>query len=271
MVGGGPAGLEAARAAAERGHRVVLAEASSRIGGNFRLAGMQPRRAQILDLLDWYERQLQKLQVEVRTNAYLDADDVAEMAADHVILATGSVSPETGFQKALPHLEALPGIERGNVFSVEAVMARQARPGKRVLLFDEGGGWRGCGTAWKLAEDGHRVTILSPDPLIGKELQRSAADAPLRRTLKRLGVDWMLEVSIAEWRGDGALVLDHATGERAFVAADALVLATTNMAENSLAAALRERGIVFDEIGDCAAPRQAPYAFHEGRKAALAL
>jgi len=99
----------------------------------------------------------------------------------------------------------------------------------------------------------------------------TGADAPLRRTLKRLGVDWMLEVSIAEWRGDGALVLDHATGERAFVAADALVLATTNMAENSLAAALRERGIVFDEIGDCAAPRQAPYAFHEGRKAALAL
>ncbi|MCU0790938.1 MAG: FAD-dependent oxidoreductase, partial [Nitratireductor sp.] len=271
VVGGGPAGLEAARVAAERGHRVVLAEASNRLGGNFRLAGMQPRRAQILDLIEWYERQLEKLQVEVRTNCYVEAADIAQFGADEVILATGSLSPETGFQKALPHVETLPGIERGNVFTVESVMARQARPGKRVLVFDEGGGWRGCGTAWKLAEEGHEVTIISPDGIIGKELQRSAADAPLRRTLKKLGVRWMLEVSIAEWRGDGAMVLDHATGESSFVPADSLVMATTNMAANMLAQELREAGGQFIEIGDCAAPRQAPYAFHEGRKIALGL
>ncbi|HSO47736.1 MAG TPA: FAD-dependent oxidoreductase [Rhizobiaceae bacterium] len=271
VVGGGPAGLEVARVAAERGHRVVLAEASNRLGGNFRLAGMQPRRAQILDLIEWYERQLEKLQVEVRTNTYLDAADIEGFGADHVILATGSMSPETGFQKALPHLETLPGIGNGNVFTIEAVMARQARPGRRVLLLDEGGGWRGCGTAWKLAEDGHDVTIISPDPLIGKELQRSAADGPLRRTLKKLGVKWRLEASIAEWRGDGALVLDHATGETDFIAADSLVLATTNMAANALALEMHDAGGAFIEIGDCAAPRQAPYAFHEGRKIGLEL
>src|SRR5258706_9238946 len=60
VVGGGPAGLEAARAAAERGNRVTLLEASDKLGGQFRLAGMQPRRAQILDLLDWYENELQR-------------------------------------------------------------------------------------------------------------------------------------------------------------------------------------------------------------------
>lgn len=59
VIGGGPAGLEAARVAAERGHEVALAEASNRLGGNFLLAGMQPRRAQILDLIAWYERQLE--------------------------------------------------------------------------------------------------------------------------------------------------------------------------------------------------------------------
>lgn len=169
VVGGGPAGLEAARAAAERGHRVILAEASSRLGGNFLLAGLQPRRAQILDLIGWYERQLTKLGVEIRLNSYVEASDVEAIGADAVILATGSYSPDTGFQKALPSVETLPGIEKGNVFTIEAVMARQARPGKRVLLLDEGGGWRGCGTAWKLAEDGHLVTMLSPDPFIGKE------------------------------------------------------------------------------------------------------
>jgi NADPH-dependent 2,4-dienoyl-CoA reductase/sulfur reductase-like enzyme len=269
-VGGGPAGLEAARVAAARGHRVILAEASSRLGGNFLLAGMQPRRGQILDLIQWYERQLEKLKVDVRLNCYVEASDIQDYGADSVILATGSYSPESGFQKALPASGTLPGLEKGNVFTVEAVMARQARPGKRVLLLDEGGGWRGCGTAWKLAEDGHEVTILSPEPFVGKELQRTTADVPLRRILKKLKVKWLLEASALEWHGNGATVVDHNTGEQFFVEADCLVLATTNMPANWLAEALEEAP-PFVQIGDCAAPRQAPYAFYEGRKVALEL
>ena len=269
VVGGGPAGLEAARAAAERGHKVVLAEASDRLGGNFRLAGMQPRRAQITDLIEWYERQLDKLGVEIRLNSYLEAADVIAEGADHVILATGSLPPETGFQKAFPHLDTLPGLEKGNVHSVESVMARQARPGNRVLLLDEGGGWRGCGTAWKLAEDGHQVTLLTPDPLVGKELQRTAADFPLRKALAGLGVRFVTEASILEWHGDGATVLSHACGSQQRIDADCLVLATTNVAADWLAQELRAEGIAFVEIGDGVAPRQAPYAIYEGRKAAL--
>ena len=269
VVGGGPAGLEAARVSAERGHEVILAEASSRLGGNFLLAGMQPRRAQILDLIAWYERQLEKLGVEVRLNSYIEAGDIDPSQADVVIVATGSYSPETGFQKALPTIGTMPGIERGNVLTVEAVMARQARPGNRVLLLDEGGGWRGCGTAWKLAEDGHQVTIVTPDPFVGKELQRTAADVPMRQALRKLGVEWIVESSIAEWHGNGATILDHNTACRRFVEADALVTATTNFAADWLSPGLAERGLASHPIGDCAAPRQAPYAFFEGRKAGL--
>lgn len=271
VVGGGPAGLEAARVAAERGHRVILAEASARLGGNFLLAGQQPRRAQILDLIEWYERQLQKLQVEVRLGTYVEADDIPSFGVDQVILATGSLPDEAGFQKALPDIPALPGIEKGNVYSVEAIMARQAQPGQRVLVLDEAGGWRGCGTAWKLAAEGCDVTVLSPDPLIGKELQRTAADGPLRRKLKELGAHWRTEVSVLEWHGDGATIVDHNTASREFIAADTLVMATTNRAMNWLARDLESRGASFVEIGDGAAPRQAPYAFYEGRKAALAI
>lgn len=271
VIGGGPAGLEAARVAAERGHAVILAEAASRLGGSFLLAGLQPRRGQILDLLEWYERQLSKLGVDVRLNSYIEASDISSLNADAIILATGSTSPETGFQKTLTNVAALPGIQKGNVFSVEAVMARQVRPGKRVLLLDEGGGWRGAGTAWKLAEEGHEVTIISPDPFIGKELQRTTADVPLRRILSKLGVKWILESSVVEWQGDGATVVDHNSGEQTFVAADCLVLATTNIALDGLAQELRLQSLPFFEIGDCAAPRQAPYAFYEGRKVALAL
>ena len=173
VVGGGPAGLEAARVSAERGHNVILAEAGDRLGGQFRLAGMQPRRGQIIDLLDWYARQLSQLGVEIRLNAFLDADQIKEFAAEKTVIATGSYPPDTGFQKAIPHVDKLPGIELGGVFSAEDVMARRARPGKRVLVLDEGGNWKGCGTAWKLAEDGHEVTLVTPDPLVGKELQRT--------------------------------------------------------------------------------------------------
>ena len=113
--------------------------------------------------------------------------------------------------------------------------------------------------------------MLTPDPLVGKELQRTAADLPLRRTLSRLGVKWGLEVSVSEWHGNGATILDHNSGERTFIAADCLVLATTNLAASWLADELQEQSLPFVSIGDCAAPRQAPYAFYEGRKLGLSL
>ncbi len=269
VVGAGPAGLEAARSAAERGHRVILAEAASRIGGQFLLAGHQPRRAQILDLLAWYERQLEKLGVELRLNCYMEADEVADIAADVVILATGSMPPGTGFQKALPARDHLPGIEKGRVHSVDEVLSRQVKPGPHVILFDEAGGWRGCGTAWKLAEEGHRVTLVTPDPMVGKELVRTAADGPLRQILGRLGVTWLTEKSLLEWRGDAVLLADHNTGAESLLEGDCLVLDTTRQALDELSGALSARGIACRLIGDCAAPRQAPYAFYEGRKAGL--
>lgn len=269
VVGGGPAGLEAARVAAERGHRVVLAEASDRLGGQFRLAGMQPRRAQILDLIDWYQRQLGQLQVEVRYGQLIEAEDVKREGADIVIVATGSLPPEGAFQRALPQFEQIPG--GGLALSAEAVMAREARPGKRIIMLDDGGNWKGCGTAWKLAEEGHEVTLVTPDPLVGKELQRMAADAPLRRVLARLGVRFVTESAIVHWDGATARVASLLDGSERDIEADALVFAATNFAEDSLSVELGARGIAYTAIGDCTASRQAAYAIHDGRKAALAL
>jgi len=88
---------------------------------------------------------LSQLGVEIRLNAFLEAEEIIEFAADKTVLATGSSPTDTGFQKAIPHVEKLPGIELGGVFSAEDVMARRARPGKRVILLDEGGNWKGCG------------------------------------------------------------------------------------------------------------------------------
>ena len=235
------------------------------------MAGLQPRRAQILDLIAWYEGQLERLQVKVRTNTPLEAEEIRQFGADAVVLATGSQPAGTGFQRALPEVEALPGVERPNVWPVEAVMGREARPGKRVLLLDDTGHWAGCGTAWHLAEQGHEVILVTAHGMVGRELERTAADIPLRAKLKQLGVVTLTESAIAEWHGDGATVRNLLDGSEERMAADALVLATANTAETMVAADLAESGLELHTIGDALAPRRAHTAIYEGRKLGLAL
>ena len=271
VVGGGPAGLECARVAASRGHRVTLAEAGERLGGQFRLAGLQPRREQILDYLDWQERQLQQLGVELRLNSYLDADEVRAAGADAVVVATGSLPAETGYQRGLPVIEALPGVARGNVCSAEDVMSRNARPGRRVLLLDDLGNWKAGGTAWHLAEQGHAVSIVTHKAVIGAEITRTAADIPLRMRLKSLGAAFFTESALREWRGDAALIVDLLDGSERELPFDTLVLATANQPFDELLRALADSGIEAQGIGDCVAPRQAAAAIFEGRRLGLAL
>ena len=270
VVGGGPAGLEAARVAAERGHQVTLAEASDRLGGQFRLAGLQPRRGQILDYLAWQERQLTRMQVAVRLNTPLDADEVRAFGADVVILATGAQPTGEGFQRALPHLDRLPGIERGHVCTAEAVLAREARPGRRVVLLDEGANWKGAGTALALAEAGHAVTIVTPAGMVAKEIERTAADLPLRKRLRELGARFVTDAAILAWRGDAAVVTQFA-GPEEIVPADTLVIAACNRPEDGLAHALDGAGLDVRTVGDAVAARTAVMAIYEGRVAAMAL
>lgn len=269
VVGAGPAGLEAARAAAERGHSVEIVEASGQIGGQFRLAGMQPRRAQILDLMGWYERQFTKLGVTLRLNTFLDVDEIAAHPADTVILATGSLPDETGFQRWQPHLPALPGIETPGVWSPEAVMRREARLSDAVVVYDEGSNWRGVGTAWALAERGHQVTIVTPEAFVGKEISRTAADGAARRALARLGARFLTEHCLTRWHGNGVTVRNLLTGAEETLPASGLVMATTNRSFDPWPETFP--GKATHRIGDCVAPRLAAYAFHEGRKVALAL
>lgn len=270
VVGGGPAGLEAARVAAERGHHVTLAEATPDLGGQFRLAGLQPRRAQITDLIGWYGRQLDRLGVEIRFNCYLDADEIAAFGADETVLATGSLPPGTGFQKALPHVPELPGLD-ANAWSTMDVMGRAARLGQHVIVLDEGGHWKGIGTAWHLAELGHEVTIVTPDPLIARELQRSATDIPARRRLAELGVRFVTESAVTGWGKAGADIACLLTGKVQRVAADSLVLATGHVAQTELTDSVRQRGVAIHLVGDADAPRLAAAAIYDGRRLGLSL
>ena len=271
VVGAGPAGMEAARVAAERGHQVTLVEALGDLGGQFRLAGLAPRRGQITELIGWYLRQFEQLGVEVRYFTPMDEHDIIAFGADEVVLATGSLPDEDARQRWLPAADKLPGLQHGKVFPCEEVFRDQAELGKAVIVLDEGGNWRGTGTAWFLADKGHEVTIVTPDPMIGKELTRTTSDFQIRSNLAKLGATFMLESVIEHWHGDRADVRSLLDGSTSSVAASAIVTATTNRVHNEVELALADTDIRFHVVGDAAAPRQAPYAFHDGRKIGLAI
>jgi 2,4-dienoyl-CoA reductase-like NADH-dependent reductase (Old Yellow Enzyme family)/thioredoxin reductase len=260
VVGGGVAGMEAARVAAERGHKVTLVEASDKLGGLFRLAGLQPRRQQITDYIDWLERQLTQLQVSVRMNAPMDAEEVKSFSADEVIIATGSQPDLSGFQRGLPQHDTLPGVESGNVFSAEDVMANRAMLGKHVLMLDETANWKGTGTAIQMAEQGHQVTIVTGAAVVMAEMARTAADLQARARLRELGATLLTEHVMLEWHGNAATV--QANGGAPYgIRADTLIIAGTNVSERALA-----DDTVNTTIGDATAARTAAMAIYDGRK-----
>ncbi len=273
VVGGGPAGCEAARVAAERGHDVTLVEAAGQLGGQFRLAGLQPRRGQILDYIDWFERQLHRLGVDVRFNTPFFSEDVIEFGADAVILATGSLPSETGYQRGIPTRDELPGVDGQNVWHAEDVMNRSANLGESVLMMDDVGTWKGVGTALYLVEKGHAVSIVTPYPVVGREVTRTAADLPVREKLRQAGTRFYPESAVVEWRGASAVIADLLDGSETEMPFDSLVLATVNVPVNDLELELRQQSTEFEilVIGDCLSPRQTPAATYEGRNTALQL
>jgi hypothetical protein len=125
------------------------------------------------------------------------------------------------------------------------------------------------GTAWWLAEQGHQVTIVTPEAFVGKEISRTAADGAARRALAAKGARFLTESLIARWHGNGATIRSLLTGEETLIPASALVMATTNRSFDPYPETFQGKTTL--RIGDCAAPRLAAYAFHDGRKAALSL
>ena len=267
VVGGGPAGLEAARVAAERGHAVTLWERSDALGGQFRLAGLQPSRGQITDLLAWHGRRLATLGVDVRLGVDGTADEVAAFGADEVVVATGARPARAGFQRSLPMVDRLPGVDGADVVAIHDVLDGTATVGRRVLVVDDVNDWRGLGTAVALAEAGHDTTIVTSEPVVAGGLFHSAADGPLRARYAKAGGRSITGASVLAWH-DGVASL---TGDATDLEADTLVIAETPVSQTALAGDLAARGIAFHLIGDAVAPRRASLAFFEGRELARRL
>ncbi len=271
VIGAGPAGMEAARVAAERGHRVTLIEKSEHLGGRFRLAAKQPKRHEIADFLAWLEGQLTKHQIEIQKATALSVDEIRAVGADAVILATGSRPAGNGFQRALPHIRKLPGADLPHVTSPEAALDDAVKLGKRILIIDDDGGWRGVGTALYLADKGHDVTVLTAGLHPGQDIAHTASVGLMMKDLATARIGTIVSSVALAIDEQTVRIKNLLTDDERDLAVDSVILATVPAAESDLLAGLQREGIEATAIGDCVAPRKASMAIYEARRLALAI
>lgn len=151
VVGGGPAGLEAARVCGERGHDVVLFEAASELGGQIVLAAKASWRRDMIGIRDWLAGAVERLDVDVRLASYAEKDDVLALEPDVVIVATGGV-PDTDVVEGAEH-----------VVSVWDILSGQREPGGSVLVYDDAGRHEAASSVNFLTDHGAEVELVTPD------------------------------------------------------------------------------------------------------------
>lgn len=156
VVGAGPAGLEAARVAGERGHDVVVLEAMPMAGGQIRLAARNPRRRDLLGIVEWREAELVRLGVELRTEAFADVEMVRSLGPDVVVIATGGLTQ-------LPELD----VGTDHVFTSWDVLGGDVHPTGSVLFFDDNGTHSALSAAEMIARSGAELEIVTPERMLG--------------------------------------------------------------------------------------------------------
>lgn len=195
IVGTGPAGLEAARVAGERGHRVKVFEAADRPGGQIRLTAQNERRREMISIIDWRMAQCERLGVEFAFNTWAEADTVLAEEPDVVIVATGG----------LPHTEIL---SQGNDLTVSTwdIISGDVKPGRQVLIFDDAGDHAALQAAEVIAKSGAGVEIVTPDRAFSAEVMAMNL-VPYMRTLQDLDVTFTVTYRVDRVeRRDGRLV-----------------------------------------------------------------
>jgi 2,4-dienoyl-CoA reductase (NADPH2) len=262
VVGGGPAGLQAASAAAERGHRVVLFERDDQLGGQARLAATVPSRAEFGDIVRNLVHACRTAQVDVRLGAGADAAAVLAERPDVVIVATGA-------EPARPYWAPE---DATTIVDVRDVLEDRARPEGVVVVIDELGFHQATSVAELLADRGCTVQVVTPGMIVGQDLGVTLDLEHWNVRAAAKNIEQRTDLVPMAW-ADGVLtLLHHPTGVNVDVQCDWVVLAVPPQPVEVLYHELRHvAGLEVHRIGDCVAPRRAHAAVVEGARVGASL
>ena len=271
VVGGGPAGLECARALGERGYAVTLVDARKELGGRVALESALPGLGEWRRVLDWRLTQIGKLDnVVLYPGSPMTADDVLEAGFDHVILATGATWRRDGVGRhrwrPLPGLNALP------VYTPDDLMTGRLLRG-RVVVYDDDHYYMGGVLAELLVRAGCQVALVTPAALVSEWTQYTLEQARIQARLMGLGVALHVQQQVASVEAGGVNLAHTVSGEERTLPADGLVLVTDRLPNDELYRALRPAlaaGALASlrVIGDADAPHIIAQAVFSGHLAA---
>ena len=260
VVGGGPAGLEAARVAALRGHRVTLHERESRLGGAIRLAAAAPGRERLALAVDWLERQVRKLEVEIHIGMAMTAQQISQAAPDAVIVAVGGTP---GRQAGIRFHPTAPVVNPRQVMRGEI----PATPGRAVVL-DTLGDQVGMAVSEWLAERGWQVEVVTCDMFVGQRLTASLELTAWNQRAAARGIVFRPQFDAMEVTAHGVIGVDHFDHrEIRLDEIDLVVDVSPELPDETLYFALKKSGLRVLRAGDCVAPRYLSHAILEGYRA----
>jgi N,N-dimethylglycine/sarcosine dehydrogenase len=261
VVGGGVAGLEAARMAAVRGHRVVLFEKTAELGGQVLLAARAPARAEYAGIVRFLAAQVGKLAIDVRLAVEATASAVLAERPDTVIVATGSH----------PFVPPVPGSDGKHVVTDRDVLSGEAEVGANVVVVDDVHTQQALSTAELLLEQGKRVEVISPLFYVGQDIGVTSI-APLYKRLFTAGVILTPGTELRAVEGSAVIVANVYSGvERRVEGVDTVVLSAGSRSTDSLYRALKGRVAELYAVGDCVAPRGVHQAILDATRVARAI
>ncbi len=272
VVGGGPAGMEAARIAALAGHDVILAEAMPSLGGLTNLYRHAPRMGTIPDIAGWLEQEVYRLGVDVRLSTYLDAQDIVAESADIVIVAVGA-----SFEAPFRHIQApadilVPPLGVRLVSSLDLFTDRNADWGKAAVIVDEIGHYEAIACAEYLLERGVAVTFVTRHKMFAPGIDITLRTQPALERLYAYGPFTMRVGSkIVALRPGEADVGPQFGGRCETFPADTIVWAGIRAGQAELVEELNDRGVRAIRIGDAVAARNLQTAIREGHLAARSI